>query len=277
MSETVNLNAYFERIGFSGSIAPSLATLETLHALHPAVIPFENLNPLLGLPVELDQKSLEKKLLADGRGGYCFEHNILFMRVLADLDFSVRTLGARVMWTHPPDAVRPVSHMLIAVEISGQTYIADVGFGSLTLTAPLRLRDGAEQETPHETFRLLDKDGSWHLEARIGEDWRLLYTFTLDEFGEADYRPINTTLSTDPTSQFRTGLSAAIAPKNERHSLAGTRLSSYRDGALVERRNLVDVGEVKEVLTTTFGITLPASDALDPVLERVVAAGRAEA
>jgi N-hydroxyarylamine O-acetyltransferase len=277
MSDNVNLNAYFERVGFSGSIAPSLATLEALHALHPAAIPFENLNPLLGLPVELDQKSLEKKMLAEKRGGYCFEHNLMFMRVLADLDYRVRGLGARVLWNRPADAVRPISHMLIAVDISGQTYIADVGFGALTLTAPLRLRDGAEQATPHETFRLLDKDGAWHLEARIGEDWRLLYTFTLEEFGEADYRPINTALSSDPASQFRTGLGAAISPKGERHNLAGTRLSTYRDGALVERRELADVEELKDVLTTTFGITLPDVEALDPTLERIVAAGRAEA
>src|SRR5690606_32864649 len=150
----VNLKAYFDRIGFSGSIAPNVATLEALHALHPAVIAFENLNPLLSLPVPLDQKSLERKLLSDRRGGYCFEHNLLFMRVLADLDFEVRPLGARVLWNHPEGAERPVSHMVLAVDIAGSTYLADVGFGGLTLTAPLQLRDGKEQETPHETFRL---------------------------------------------------------------------------------------------------------------------------
>ena len=69
MSQKVNLNAYFERIGFAGSIAPTLATLELIHALHPAVIPFENLNPLLGLPVNLDLASIEKKLLSERRGG----------------------------------------------------------------------------------------------------------------------------------------------------------------------------------------------------------------
>ena len=69
MSQKVNLNAYFERIGFAGSIAPTLATLELIHALHPAVIPFENLNPLLGLPVNIDLQSIEKKLLAEKRGG----------------------------------------------------------------------------------------------------------------------------------------------------------------------------------------------------------------
>ena len=32
MPEKVNINAYFERIGFAGSIAPTLQTLELLHA-----------------------------------------------------------------------------------------------------------------------------------------------------------------------------------------------------------------------------------------------------
>ena len=137
MSEKVNLNAYFERIGFAGSIAPTLATLELLHALHPAVIPFENLNSLIGEPVLLDQPSLERKLLADKRGGYCFEHNLLFMRILRDLDYTVRPLLARGLWTNPDN--QELSHLVLLVEINGQNYLADVGHGGLTLTTPLRL------------------------------------------------------------------------------------------------------------------------------------------
>ena len=82
MPEKVNLNAYFERIGFAGSIAPTLATLELILALHPAAIAFENLDPLLGEPVKLDLQSLQRKLLTDGRGGYCFEQNLLLMAML---------------------------------------------------------------------------------------------------------------------------------------------------------------------------------------------------
>lgn len=277
MSEPVNLKAYFDRIGFSGSIAPNAATLQALHALHPAVIPFENLNPLLGLPVPLDQKSLERKLLADKRGGYCFEHNLLFMRVLADLDFDVHPLGARVLWNHPEGAERPVSHMVLAVEISGNTYIADVGFGGLTLTAPLRLRDGKEQETPHETFRLLDHDGVWHLEAKIGEEWRVLYAFDLSPFEEQTYAPINLALATEPGGRFTSNLVAAISPEGTRHALDGTRFSTYRTDGTHERRELADIDEIKDVLIDVFGIPLPASEALDPALERIVAKGRAAA
>src|SRR5690606_17899897 len=158
MPEKVNLKAYFERIGFAGSIAPTIATLDLLHALHHAAIPFENLGPLMGEAVNLDQPSLERKLLTERRGGYCFEHNLLFMRVLADLDFVVRPLLARVVWTNPDGANQPPSHLLLLVEVNGQNHIADVGFGGLTLTTPLRLRADVDQPTPHETFRLTGGD-----------------------------------------------------------------------------------------------------------------------
>ena len=36
----VHIDAYFERIGFAGSIAPTLETLAQFNALHPAAIPF---------------------------------------------------------------------------------------------------------------------------------------------------------------------------------------------------------------------------------------------
>ncbi len=270
MSEPVNLKAYFERIGFSGSIAPTLSTLETLHALHPATIPFENLDPLMGRPVRLDQKSLEKKLLAERRGGYCFEHNHLFWRVLLDLDYTVRGLGARVLWNRPEGTQRPISHMVLAVEISGSTYIADVGFGGMTLTAPLRLRNGAEQETPHETFRLTETDGTWRLDVAIGEDWRGVYAFDMTEFAEPDFAPINTALSTDAASRFRTSLIAGIAPKEGRHTLAGTRLGHYPVEGEASHVELDGLEAVKTALHDVFGIALPPAEELDPALATVL-------
>lgn len=270
MNQSVNLNAYFERIGFSGSIAPTLSTLETLSALHPAAIPFENLDPLMGRPVALDQKSLEKKLLAERRGGYCFEHNHLFMRVLRELDYTVRGLGARVLWNQPEGGARPVGHMLLAVEIASGTHIVDVGFGGQTPTAPLRLRNEVEQETPHGTLRLLEEEGNWRLETRIGEEWRALYAFDLTEFAEADYAPINHALSTDPASRFRSRLVAALAPKGARHTLEGRRLTLRGADGTVEQRELADIAEVKQVLATIFGIGLPPAEVLDPALEKVL-------
>lgn len=271
MSQKVNLNAYFERIGFAGSIAPTLATLELIHALHPAAIPFENLNPLLGLPVSLDLAAIGRKLLTERRGGYCYEHNLLLMAVLRDLDFTVRGLAGRVLWNNPDGALGPAHHMLLAVDIGGATYIADAGFGGLTLTAPLRLRADVEQPTPHETFRFTGGDPDWRLEARIGEEWRPLYVFDTTERQPADYAASNTWLSSDPASGFTHELRVALSPPGCRLTLRDTRLSTYALGEPTEVSTLTSVEELHVVLTETFGLQLPPAEQLDPRLETILA------
>jgi N-hydroxyarylamine O-acetyltransferase len=81
-----NLGAYLERIDFGAKPAPDVDTLHAVHLKHPIAIPFENLSPVLGEPVLLDEQSLQRKLVLGGRGGYCFEHNLLFSMRCARLD-----------------------------------------------------------------------------------------------------------------------------------------------------------------------------------------------
>lgn len=270
MPEKVNLNAYFERIGFAGSIAPSLATLEMLHMLHPAAIPFENLTPLMGGAVPLDQPSLERKLLAEKRGGYCFEHNLLFKRMLEDLDYSVRPLLARVVWNTPGGAGNPPSHLLLLVEVNGQNYIADVGFGGLTLTRPLRLRAGVEQSTPHESFRLTGGDPDWTLEVRIGEEWLAVYVFNVDEAPQAEIAAINQRLATSPDSPFTTQLRVALAPGGRRLKLHNTHFTIQPVDGEKEQRDIAGMEGLRSVLTEQFGITLPGDERLEPALARLL-------
>ncbi|ODT68458.1 MAG: hypothetical protein ABS75_20470 [Pelagibacterium sp. SCN 63-23] len=270
MPEKVNLNAYFERIGFAGSIAPSLATLEMLHALHPAAIPFENLTPLMGGAVPLDQPSLERKLLAEKRGGYCFEHNLLFKRMLEDLDYGVRPLLARVVWNGAEGAHNPPSHLLLLVEVNGQNYIADVGFGGLTLTAPLRLRAGVEQTTPHDTFRLSGGDPDWTLEVKIGEDWRAVYIFNVDEAPEAEIAAINQRLSTDPASPFTHELRVALSPGGRRLKLHNGRFTIQPVEGEKEQRDISRIESLRSVLTEQFGLTLPSDERLEGALARLL-------
>jgi N-hydroxyarylamine O-acetyltransferase len=277
MPEKVNLKAYFERIGFAGSIAPTLATLDLLHALHPATIPFENLSPLMGDPVALDQPSLERKLLSERRGGYCFEHNLLFMRMLQDLDFVVRPLLARVVWTNPDGANRPPSHLLLLVEVNGQNHIADVGFGGLTLTTPLRLRADVEQSTPHETFRLTGGDPDWTLEVQIGEDWKPVYMFSLDAVGLEEIEPINLAIATDPASPFTHELRVALAPSGKRLKLHNTSLTIQPVEGEAEKRNIGTMETLRSVLTTEFGLVLPSDKRLEPALARLLPPAEAPA
>lgn len=263
MPEKVNLNAYFERIGFAGSIAPTLQTLELLHALHPAAIPFENLGPLMAEPALLDQQSLERKMLGDKRGGFCFEHNFLLMRMLADLDYEVRPLLARVIWTNPDAISAPPSHMALLVDIKGQTYLADVGFGGLSLTAPLRLRADVEQATPHETFRLTGGKPDWTLEVKIGEEWRGVYVFTTDKVEEVELWDLNRDLSGNPASPFTQQLRVALAPSTKRLKLHNADFTVQPSDGAAEKRALTSLEELRAVLADEFGIAVPESEKLD--------------
>jgi len=272
MSGDVNLNAYFERIGFAGSIAPTLATLEALHALQPAAIPFENFNSLVGVPVLLDQASLNRKLLAERRGGYCFELNLMFLRILVELGFEARGHLAGVLWGgHHEDRALAPDHALITVDIGGTTYLADVGFGGLLLTMPLKLRVGLEQETPLGTYRLTGEDPALRLELkRHEEDWRPVYQFALDVIDDATYARINEGLNADPEWFFHHHLVVERAAPSGRLMLFDTRLTSIAPDGTRETKTLPSVGEMRETLATQFNMDLPAFDGLDTALGKIL-------
>src|SRR5690606_7025466 len=137
--KALDLDAYCARIGYDGPREPTLATLRALHALHPAAIAFEALDVMLGRGIDLAPAAVEAKLVHQRRGGYCFEQNGLFQRVLAAMGFEVEALLARVLWRTPADAPpRPRTHMALRVMVEGEPWLADVGFGGCVMTAPLR-------------------------------------------------------------------------------------------------------------------------------------------
>jgi N-hydroxyarylamine O-acetyltransferase len=268
MSQKVNVNAYFERIGFAGSIAPTLATLEAIHGLHSAAIPFENLDPVMGRPVRLDQASLEQKLLHEKRGGYCFEQNTLLSNILGDLDYTVRSFAARMLWGHPEGGAKMISHMVLVVDIAGAGYLCDVGCSIFRLTAPLKLRDGTEQQIGETLYRLSKNEQMWLLEVKHDEQWHGLYQFELVEQSEHDIAAINGMVEAEYFN--RALLFAVRADKDGRLSLSGNRLSIHRPGQERERRYAESVEALKAMLGETMRLTLPTGDDLDPALQRVI-------
>ncbi len=263
MGEHIDLEAYLRRIGYSGPRQATLDTLRAIHARHPQAIAFENLDPFLHRPVRLDLASLERKLVREGRGGYCFEHNLLLAAVLRSLGFGVTGLAARVLWNAPQGAVRPRGHMLLAIELGGESYLADVGFGGLTLTAPLRLVTGIEQPTPHEPFRLIAEDGLFVLQALLRGEWRPLYRFDMQPQATIDYEVANWFLSTHPESHFVTGLMAARVGADRRCALANRQLSIHPLRGATEHRELASVAELRGVLEEIFDVRVPGGAEVD--------------
>lgn len=272
METNKNLDAYFKRIGYKGPAKASLEVLQQLHLLHPKSIPFENLNPFLGIPVKLDSESLQKKLVDDGRGGYCFEQNLLFKEVLETLGFRVKGLAARVLWNQDESEMTSRGHMLLLVETDEKQYIADVGFGGLGTTAPLLLEPGIEQQTPHELYKVEQSGGEYILRSHVKGEWKALYRFGLEEHYMQDYEVTNWYLSNHPESHFVTGLFIArpeIGPAR-RYGLKENQLSIHTLEKGTEKRTLNTADELKEVLKNNVRIRLTEVPELDEKLAGII-------
>jgi N-hydroxyarylamine O-acetyltransferase len=210
------LERYFARVGYRGSREPTLAVLHALTAAHTQSIPFENLDVLLERRIDLSDDAVFDKLVVRKRGGYCFEQNGLFLRVLGALGFAVTPLSARVRLERPREYTPPRTHLFLRVELGSATWLTDVGFGAASLTSALRFVLDAEQTTPHDVRHIIHEDGRFFVQIRYGEVWNDLYEFTGEAMPAIDRELGNWYTSTHPASHFRNQLRVARAGENGR-------------------------------------------------------------
>lgn len=261
-----NLDAYFSRIDFSGETTATLTTLDTLHQCHAASIPFENINVLLNKGINLDPTAIDKKLISDGRGGYCFEQNNLFMRVLQTLGFDVEPLMARAVWNSSTDTPSPRTHMILRIKIDTVDYLADVGFGGLVLANPLKFDISKPQITNHETFRLITRPHGYLLQALINNSWQTIYDISNEPQKSIDLEVANWYTSKHPDSKFRHNLMAARTTKSTRYTLLNNRLSIRKKGQQPIKQ-LLNAGQLKKSLTKDF--LLPVTNNWQPMIEKI--------
>lgn len=245
-----DLDGYLERVGYTGPRQPTLDVLRAVHEAHLAHIPFENIDVRLGRSIRLDLAALQDKLVRRGRGGYCFEHNLLFAAALAALGFRVETLEARV---RPPGAttVLPRTHMVLRVDLDGQAWLADVGFGGDGSLRPVAL-DGRESAEAGAHYRV-GREGAVHvLQTLHAADWRDLYAFSLQPALPADYEVANHYTSTHPESRFVTTLTVQHATAERRRALRG-RIYTERAGGVEHTREL-SVEDVVRFVVLDLGL-----------------------
>jgi N-hydroxyarylamine O-acetyltransferase len=264
----IDLAAYAARLGLAELPPPTPAGIGELILAHTRAIPFESLDAFLGRGVDLGLEAVARKLLLEKRGGWCFEQNLLFGEVLRALGLRVTDLAARVLWFRPPGSRAPRTHRLLLLELAGQRYLADVGFGVLTLTGLLRLEPEVIQATPHEPHRLLREDNDWVLEAQLAGMWQPVYGFDLHPHWPEDFEPVNFQLAHDPASLFVSQVRAARVTNAGRLSLRGTELSLWGKTGLVEQRQLGSPAEMLDVLERDFGIAARALPGIEQGLAR---------
>lgn len=257
-SERLDVEAYLSRIGYEGRLSPTVDALRDLHRAHVVAIPFENLDVLLGRGVPLDVDSLQDKLIRRPRGGYCYEHNLLFAALLDRLGYDVTRLAARVR--NGSDKIRPRSHMVLSVRTEGQDWLADVGFGGECPLEPIPFHDAATARQGAWTYRLDHADGgAWLLRSLHPDGWFDLYSFTAEPHHRVDYEVYNYYTATHPHSPFAGRLVVQRTGMQARHTLRGRDLDITRADGTTEHRRLTDT-EFPGVLRDTFGIALAPTE-----------------
>jgi N-hydroxyarylamine O-acetyltransferase len=248
----LDLGAYLRRVG----LAPGAANVETLTALHRAhlaAIPFENLDIALGRGISVRLRDIEAKLVERRRGGYCYEHGLLFAAALERLGFQVDRLLARVLGLGGRPRAR--THMALRVWIDGEPWLADVGFGA-GLLEPMPLAAGERSRQGGWEFELAAPEpGGWELRERRGDEWATRYGFREERQHPSDVVMANHFTSTFARSPF-VGRTVVVRKDEEAlHELIDRTLTVTRPDGSADTRE-IDPGERAAVLRERFGLEL---------------------
>jgi N-hydroxyarylamine O-acetyltransferase len=229
-----DLSSYLARIGL-GADSTGLAAV---HRAHSTTIAFENLDPSTGQPVVLDVDSLVDKMITRGRGGYCFEHNMLLKAALEEMGLGpVDLMLARVRIGGTGDD-RALDHLLLRVTEGGRQWLADVGFGGGGLLDPVPFEIGVESDQSGWRYRLVEDGPEFVLQVFQDSAWVDMYGFVPEPVPVIDVEVSNWYTATHPTSSFVTGV--LIGRRSADRCLS---LFVFEQAVLVER----PVGGASEV------------------------------
>jgi N-hydroxyarylamine O-acetyltransferase len=248
----MDINAYFNRIKYSGSRAPTADTLRQLHNAHVRAIPFENLDIHLGRAIVLDNDKFYEKIVNKNRGGFCYELNGLFAALLRALDFNVTMLSARVYNNDILGA--EFDHMVLFVQLE-ERWLADVGYGALFFE-PLRMDDRNDQIQRNVIYRIEQNSDIWKLKVQYpGDSWKDFYQFTLIPRQLQDYAEMCRWHQVSPQSWHTQNRICTIPTPDGRITLNGMNLV-IRKGKDRTERELKTKKEYVRALKSYFGIDM---------------------
>lgn len=278
--------AYLARLGVPKPVSADLDTLFSLVEAHLTNVTFENVDALLGRPINLDANSLFSKIVKGGRGGYCFELNSFFARLLRSLGYRLRLRMARVRWGMPRDAPHTLKqHLVLIVELFDKEYLVDVGFGGPNPFLPLPLVAGLESGDHPYTLRSLDIDddcepGTLELCVRGRDEWLAMYRIEPRDQLWTDCAPLNWYTSTHPSCIMRRWLMVGRSDGEAWLSLVNGRYRRrlrHAGSNAVEKRDIEDVNELLSILSDKFRLHMGPGEGVELLRARLIEVLRSNA
>jgi N-hydroxyarylamine O-acetyltransferase len=162
-------------------------------------VPFEDLAVQLGESGPLDPPALIERIVAGGRGGYCFEVNTVLLTLLESLGFEVERREAIVGERTAFADGEPTNHLALVAHTPDGPYIAEAGWGEGPIE-PLPLTAGRHTIGPFEYQLERDGDGWWLGQHEHGSSPG--FHFGDRRASLADFAAHHKRLSTSPESGF---------------------------------------------------------------------------
>lgn len=255
-AERLDVAAYLDRLGIDTPLPRTAETLRRVHRAQALTMPFENLDIVLGRGVDLDLDVVQAKMIRSGRGGYCYEQNMLLAALLDRLGYPVTRMFARPLLEMPKPI--PRTHLALRVEAEGQDFLADVGFGDDGPIEPIPFVDGVVSEQGGWTYQLRqisDTDREWILSLRREDRWFPLYWLSSEPHHHIDCVVANYFISTHPHSPFVGRVFLERITEDWRLNLNDRRLTrTHADGTSEVTR--IGDDELPMLLQKEFGIHL---------------------
>jgi N-hydroxyarylamine O-acetyltransferase len=263
LEERLDIASYFSRIGYDGAPAADLDTLRQIQRAHLTHIPYENLDVQLGRHVTLDPEDAFAKLVTGGRGGWCYEMNGLFGRMLEAIGFRVTVMTGAVMRAER-GASAIGNHLVLAVHLE-ELYLVDVGLGDGP-SEPIPLREGSYRQGWRTLGLERLPDGWWRFHnARHA----LAPSFDF-QHQPADWAVLRQRChwqQTNPDSRFVQNAICLRHGSNSIVALIGRVLKTMDEQGTTDHL-IGSAEEYTETLTAVFGIRLAEAASLWPRISR---------
>ena len=249
------ITKYLERVKLA-DCNTNFNDLTKLQQSHMLNIPFENLDVIAGRKIHLDKTNLFKKIVQKGRGGYCFELNISYSNLLKSLGFLPKPVLGRV-WLRNPAKTPPRNHLAHLVELNGETFVTDVGFGGLTTRIPLNINNKSEVNDNDGFVRILPfSDNQFMVQRKVKSEWENQYSFENVEISEEDIDISNYYMSTNSKSHFYNDIFIGKFTIDGRIGLYNNQMSTRKGIEVIDKKNIAYGTEWIETLKAQFNLEL---------------------